>query len=192
MQERLKNSEPLFSSWKKQRIGWRKKGRNKMKISISLVFALQFQAKTKAGRLGSMRGSLSSTFVGEPQTSEVSCRKVSVTHHEDSRRWRTAKRKSGVSISFVRVKKSRDSLERESLKNCLRSTREILNLKTCRQRKRLLEIVFRNCLKLEKMMLKSSEGCQRCVVGDRLVALAAAGQETAGRQDRPGLPLTRC
>ena len=32
--------------------------------------------------------------------------------------------------------------------------------------------------KLEKMMLKSSESCQRCIVVDRLVVLAAAGHET--------------
>lgn len=37
-------------------------------------------------------------------------------------------------------------------------------------------------------MLESSGGSQRCVVADRLVALAAAGQETAGRRDRPRTP----
>ena len=56
----------------------------------------------------------------------------------------------------------------------------------------MLETVLKKVLKLEKMTLESSEGCQRCVVGDRLVELAAAGQETAGRQDRSGLPLPRC
>lgn len=62
----------FFSERKKN---WVKKSRNKMKISISLVFALQLQAKMTARRLDWMRGSQTSTFVGEPQTSEVSCKK---------------------------------------------------------------------------------------------------------------------
>lgn len=74
----------------------------------------------------------------------------------------------------------------------MRSNREILNLKRRRKWKLVLETVLKKVLKLEKMTLESSEGCQRCVVGDRLVELAAAGQETAGRQDRSGLPLPRC
>lgn len=60
----------------------------------------------------------------------------------------------------------------------MRSNREILNLKTLRKWELVQEIVLRKVLKLEKMTLESSEGCQRCVVGDRLVELAAAGRDS--------------
>lgn len=69
---------------------------------------------------------------------------------------RTAKRKSEVSTSVVRVQSSGDGLKNGPLKSTLRSTNGVLNMK----RRREQQTVFRSRLKLEKRMFESSEGCQ--------------------------------
>lgn len=82
-------------------------------VSKSLIFAAPGKDKRRKVRLNE-RIFLLSTFVGEAQTSEVSLQEnsfFSVKHHEDSRMQRTAVKRSGVSISFIRVQKPRDSLE---------------------------------------------------------------------------------